>query len=212
MIEETISAEEARRFYDRLGAGHDWAEFYESRAKQQALSRLELNAGQQVLNVGVGTGRAHAKIQEAVGPDGLALGLDLSRVMLRLTRQRTTAPVCAADGRHLPFSSASFDHLFSSYVLDLIPAGDLPRLLAEFHRVLKAGGRLALVSLTEGSTPISRTLMGLWKTIYRLSPYLCGGCRPVQLSDQVRSTGFRQVRREVVVQLGVPSEIITATV
>lgn len=210
MIDDTISAEAARRFYDRLGRGHDWAERYEGRAKSLALSRLEPEPGQLLLNLGVGTGQEHPKIQAAIQPGGVAWGLDLSPVMLRLTRRRSAAPLCRADIRRLPFTSACFDRLFSAYVLDLIPSQDLPGLLAECRRLLKPGGRLVLVSLTEGVDLTSRLLVGLWKLAYAVSPVACGGCRPVQLARLVGEAGFPRIEREVVLQLGVPSEVIVA--
>ncbi len=52
--------------------------------------------------------------------------------------------------------------------------------------------------------------MAAWKMIYKVSPQVCGGCRPVQLGDRVREAGFSRVKREVVVQLGVPSEVVVA--
>jgi demethylmenaquinone methyltransferase/2-methoxy-6-polyprenyl-1,4-benzoquinol methylase len=211
MIKDTISTAEARRYYDRLGAGHDWAEYFEGRAKTGGLILLELAPAQSVLNVGVGSGKEHAQLQAAVAPGGLAVGLDLSRVMLNLTQARTGAPLCEADARQLPFLTASFDRLLAAYVLDLIPARDLTGLLIEFRRVLKPDGRLVLVSLTEGVTWPSRGLVALWKMIYRVSPVVCGGCRPVQLAGQLYEAGFSQVERAVVVQLGVPSEVIAAT-
>ncbi|RME76158.1 MAG: methyltransferase domain-containing protein [Chloroflexi bacterium] len=210
MIKNTISPEAARRFYDRLGAGHDRAEMYESRAKQVGLERLALSPGLRLLNVGVGTGKEHRLLVDGVGPTGLPAGIDLSPVMLRLTRDRTAAPLCQADARRLPFRSGAFDRLFSAYVLDLIPLDDLPGLLAEMRRVLRPGGRLVLVSLTEGVNLPSRAIVGLWKLLYAASPVACGGCRPVQLAGLVRQAGFQQVSREVVVQLAVPSEVITA--
>jgi len=210
VIEETISPEAARRFYDRLGRGHDWAERYEGRAKKLALARLDLSPGQYVLNVGVGTGKEHAQIQTAVTPDGLAFGLDLSPVMLKLTQDRLGVPLCEANAGRLPFTHASFDRLFSTYVLDLISAAQLPSLLTEFHRLLKPGGRLVLVSLTEGVNLPSKILVGLWKMAYAVNPVACGGCRPIQLAGLVGQAGFSQVEREVVVQLGIPSEIIVA--
>jgi len=210
MIDKTISTEAARRFYDRLGKGHDWAEFYESRAKSVALARLALAPGQHVLNLGVGTGKEHHRLQTAIRPGGLAFGLDLSPVMLRLAYQRTAAPLCRADVRRPPYAPASFDRLFSAYVLDLIPQADLIGLLAGCRRLLKPGGRLVLVSLTEGTNAPSRLLVGLWKLVYKASPIACGGCRPVQLAGLVHQAGFPHVEREVVVQLGVPSEVIVA--
>ena len=210
MIEETISTEAARRYYSWLGAKHDRAEFYESRAKKYGLARLELEPGQQVLNVGVGTGKAHLLLQAAIAPDGLAFGLDLSPVMLKLAHARTGAPLCQSDARRLPFAPASFDCVLSTYVLDLLPARNLPNLLVGFRRVLKPGGRMVLVSLTEGVTLPSRALVALWKMAYAVSPMACGGCRPLQLAGMVSQAGFGQVQRQVVIQMGVPSEVIVA--
>lgn len=210
MFENTISTETAEQFYDRLGIGHDRAEIYEGLAKKQGLVRLDLSRGQRILNVGVGTGKEHLQLQAAVGPAGAAFGLDRSAVMLRLAYSRTGAPLCQADARRLPYASASVDRLFSSYMLDLLAAPDLSGVLAEFRRVLKPGGRMVLVSLTEGVDWRSRALVVAWKTAFRLNPIWCGGCRPVQLATLVQNTGFTSVQREVVVQLGVPSEIIVA--
>jgi demethylmenaquinone methyltransferase/2-methoxy-6-polyprenyl-1,4-benzoquinol methylase len=210
MIEETISPEAARRFYDRLGQGQDWTERYEGRAKQLALTKLELSPGQQVLNIGIGTGHTQTQIEQAITPGGTSFGLDLSPVMLHLTQQRSNALLCEGNACRLPFAGASFDRLFAAYVLDLIGAEDLPGLLAECRRVLRLGGRLVLVSLTEGVNLPSRLLVGLWKAAYAVSPVACGGCRPVQLAGLVKEAGFSRVEREVVVQLGVPSEVIVA--
>ena len=211
MIEDTISTDTARHFYDWLGKGQDWAELYDSKAKERALSRLDLTSGLAVLNVGLGTGKADAIIQSVVAPGGTAYGLDLSTVMLRLAYQRSSALLCAGDARCLPFASSSFSRLLSTYVLDLLPASDLPRVLADFQRVLKPGGRMVVVSLTEGVNAASRVVIGLWKAAYGLSPVACGGCRPLQLAHMVRQANFCQVEREVVVQLGVPSEIVIAS-
>ena len=209
-IEDTISPETARRFYDWLGSGHDRAEFYESRAKQYALAQLELGSGQHVLNVGIGTGKDQASIQTAIAPNGIAFGLDLSRVMLKLVHTRSNTLLCEGDAAYLPFASASFDRLFSTYVLDLLPLEKLSGLLANFWRVLKPDGCMVLVSLTEGVNLPSRILVALWKTAYTISPIVCGGCRPLQLYELVCEAGFNRVERQVIVQLGVPSEVIVA--
>ena len=213
-IDETISTEDARCYYDWLGAGHDLGHRFERAAKERGLGRLSLRPGLRVLNVGVGTGKEQIRIQEAVAPAGVAYGVDLSRTMLRLCRERVPPPggesLCEADGRYLPFASAVFDRAFSSYVLDLIPARGIHRMLTEMHRVLHKDGLLVLVSLTEGTTPASRALITAWKGFYRVSPYALGGCRPLRLTHPLLRAGFSRVHREVVVQLGMPSEVLVA--
>lgn len=211
MIRETISPEAARRFYDRLGQRKDRSERFESKAKARALALLDAAPGQRVLNVGVGTGGEHARLHEAVAPGGVAVGIDISRVMLELTRTRTGTPLCEADARALPFAPAGFDRLFSSYVLDLIPLADVPGVLRDFHRILKPGGRMVLVSMTEGVDVASRVVIAGWRLVYAVNPVACGGCRPLRLSGLVWQAGFEPVAREVVVQSGFPSEVIVAT-
>lgn len=210
-ILDTIPLSTARRFYDRLGARHDLGGRSERAAKELALAQLAAAPGERVLNVGAGTGKEQRLLQDAVGATGRACAVDISRTMLRLTRSRAPrALLCEAQAQALPFAARSFDRLLSTYVLDLIPLTDIPRILAECRRVLRPGGRLVLVSLTEGVNLPSRLVVGLWKTAYAVHPLACGGCRPLQLTPLLQDAGFTVQQRQVLVQLGVPSEIITA--
>ncbi len=211
MDSPTISRAEARRIYDTLGAGLDRAARFESRARASALAALALAPGQRALQVGVGTGGDHLALARAVAPGGVAVGLDLSPVMLGLTRRRVAAPLCEGDAVALPFAARSFDRLFSAYLLDLLPAADLPRALAEFARVLRPTGRLALVSLTEGNSPAGRLFVALWKLRFRLAPRSLGGCRPLRLLPLVEQAGFAVERRVLITQRGFPSEVVVAT-
>ncbi len=210
MIEETLSTTAARHFYDRIGRLYDATSWLEARARQRALAVLQLEPGLRVLNVGCGTGQQQGRIAAAVAPDGLAVGLDISQAMLRITRERTLSPLCQADAGRLPFARRAFDRLYAAYVLDLLPAARLPQVLHGFARILRPGGHLTLLALTEGVNPASRTVVSLWKRLYAVSPILCGGCRPLELTALVRRSGFKHIEREVVVQFGVPSEILTA--
>lgn len=199
-----------RRIYDWIGARYDWFSFYEARAKAAALDLLEASSGQRILNVGCGTGKEHARLQRDVQPSGQAHGLDASYVMASLAQRRSGAPLLQADAARLPYAGESFERVFCTYVLDLMPFADLPAILDEFRRVLKPHGRLVLLSLTEGCTAPSRAFVGLWKLVYRISPLACAGCRPLQLSTLAASAGFRLLQRQVIIQFGVPSELILA--
>ena len=210
MIQDTPSSASVRKFYDFFGKRYDLFSFYEARAKARALTLLDLAPGQKFLNVGVGTGLEHSTIKTQLGHDGIAYGVDISRKMLTVAHQRTGSPLCEADGRLLPFSSASFDRLLSAYTLDLIPAAHLPDMLTGFKRVLTSGGKMVLLSLTEGVNSSSRAFVSLWKTAYKVSPIACGGCRPLVLADLIHQAGLELLYREVVVQFGVPSEICVA--
>jgi demethylmenaquinone methyltransferase/2-methoxy-6-polyprenyl-1,4-benzoquinol methylase len=204
-----VSREAVQRFYDRLGRRLDWGDRFESLAKQRTMVLLRLGPGQRVLNVGAGTGKDHLNLQSAVQPGGFAVGVDISPVMLRLASARG-AHVVRADMRRLPFSGQSFDRLFCTYVLDLIPDSDLPAVLAEFQRVLKPGGRMGLASMTEGATLPSRIVIAVWNSIYGVAPNVTGGCRPLALAEVAAKAGLRVVAREIVVQCAFPSEVVAA--
>jgi len=210
-IKETIPTDTARQYYDFWGSRYDWFGSFESQAKQRLLDLLDLSPGMKLLNVGLGTGLEHKEMITRLGCAGDAVGLDISRGMLLSAKARTGAPLCQADGCELPFANASFDRLYAAYVLDLVPAGSLIDWLKAFRRVLRPGGILALGCLTEGVTPASRSLVSIWKLAYHISPLACGGCRPLQLAGLVEQAGFHILHSEVIVQLGVPSQLICAT-
>ncbi len=138
MITDTLPPQDVLRLYDRIGPRYDWFAALEGHAKALAFEHLDLSPGMQVLDVGVGTGREHLRIQEMIAPGGLAFGLDLSRVMLRLCQSRTGAPLCQADACCLPYPADNFDRLYVAYVLDLFPLSSIPAALDEFRARIKA--------------------------------------------------------------------------
>jgi ubiquinone/menaquinone biosynthesis C-methylase UbiE len=209
-LEKAIPAQTAQRIYDFIGKRYDWFGGYDAKAKSRAFEMLDLAPGRSLLEVGVGTGKEHARIHSAILPSGISFGIDISMVMLSLTHQKNKTPLCQADARNIPFVSDCFNRIYMSYVLDLVPFADIPGILAEVFRVLKPGGRIVIVALTEGITPSSRALVAVWKAVYKVSPITCAGCRPLQLSRLVEKTGFNHVCREVIVQMAVPSEIVVA--
>lgn len=215
-IEYTITPRQAQRFYDRLGSWHDVADLLEARAKRRGLEALHLAPGQSAANIGVGNGLEYLEMLARVGPTGLVAGLDLSPVMAHVSRQRALArgerqpALTLGTALQLPYAANSFNRLFSSYMLDLIPVTEIPTVLAEFRRVLRPGGRLVLVGLTEGEGPISRSVMSLWKALYRIQPAWLGGCRPLQLRRSVQEAGFTFVQRWYIGQWGYPSEVVSA--
>ncbi|MEO7362339.1 MAG: class I SAM-dependent methyltransferase [Gemmatimonadaceae bacterium] len=205
-----LSNDVVRSWYDAVGSGIERAERHEGRAKAIAMSLLKVVPGAHGLNVGVGAGHEQRRLQDAAGSDALVVGVDVSSGMLNYARQRMSSTFCKADIRALPFRGASFDFVFSAYVLDLLPTDQLLDAVIELRRALRPGGRMVLVSLTEGVDVWSRTFIAVWKWRYRLSPALLGGCRPLRLRGIAERAGFTVVDDRVVVQRGFPSEIIVA--
>jgi ubiquinone/menaquinone biosynthesis C-methylase UbiE len=210
MTGRPFNSHAAHHFYDALAPHYDWFSLYEAHAKRLAVDCLDLAPGQAVLNVGLGTGKYYEEVQALLGASGMAVGIDLSMPMLHMAQGRKLFDLAQSEGARLPFAMDSFDRLMCTYVLDLVAFSDLPDWLAEFRRVLKPGGRMVQVSLTEGVDRLSRGFVSVWKMAYRLSPVTCGGCRPLQLAGLLRQAGFDSVDRQVVVQYGVPSELLVA--
>lgn len=120
-------------------------------AWQLPLEWLEIPTGGVALDVGSGPGNVTASLGRAAGPGGLALGMDISEPMLARAVDAQAGPnvgFLRADAQHLPFRDATFDAVTSLAVLQLIP--DPSATLAEIARVLKPGGRVAVMVPTAG--------------------------------------------------------------
>lgn len=167
-----------------------------------------------VLEIGFGTGRSLVSMARAVGENGRVYGIDLSRGMLRVTQNRLNAAglteqVVLEQGNatRLPFETSFFDAVFMSFTLELFPANSIPLVLAECRRVLKADGRLGLVSLVE-TNPLSLS-QRLYLWAHHTFPRVVD-CRPIQAVQLLEDAGFRIERHEQDSLQGVPVSMIVA--
>lgn len=203
-----LGVREAVARYGQMASSYDWwAGLFESKAQDRALELASVQDETRVLEVALGTGITFERLVKA-NPRGLTIGVDATPEMLARSRSRvggSRGTLLRADCRNLPFEAATFDVLFSAYLLDLLDVEDMKTTVTEFHSVLKPGGRLALVSMTFGGL-----LERPWRWIYGLRPGLLGGCRAISSLSLVEAEGFTQPRREVVSQWGFASEIVTA--
>ncbi|MDP8960140.1 MAG: methyltransferase domain-containing protein [Actinomycetota bacterium] len=106
-----------------------------------------LQPGDQVLDVGCGTGIVARLATASLGSSGRVVGVDVSPDMLAVARAYSgSLPVEweEGDAHDLPFSDASFDVVLCQQVLQFLP--DRLRALQEMRRVLRPEGR-AVVSV-----------------------------------------------------------------
>ena len=211
MIEVQGSRAAIRRAYDFFSYFYGFTvSNLERGAIVRGLEKVHALPGEHALEVAVGTGASFKKLREQTGEKSLVVGLDLAPRMLARTRRLVPqGNLVRADARSLPFVTASFDILFSSYFLDLIPTGELAGVLKEFHRVLRPAGRLLLVNFSK-----ERDRLTLWERMYlhtprRLVPYLFGSCRPIRIQPFLNEAGFVRIEREFLPR-GMPSEILLA--
>jgi arsenite methyltransferase len=108
----------------------------------------DLRPGETVLDLGSGAGADVLISARRVGPEGRAIGLDMTDEMLALARENAARAgvenVAFVKGyiEDIPLADASVDVVISNCVINL--AGDKRRVLGEASRVLRPGGRLAV--------------------------------------------------------------------
>ncbi len=106
--------------------------------------------GMRVLDVASGTGAPSLQLARRVLPSGHVMATDLSPEPLKIAAERaqerglTDIEFKVADVHQLPFDDASFDLVTSR--LGVMFFSDLPRALGEIRRVLKRGGRVAMLA------------------------------------------------------------------
>jgi ubiquinone/menaquinone biosynthesis C-methylase UbiE len=94
-----------------------------------------------VLDAGCGTGGL-IKALQGVGAPWTIKGLDYSPVACSYARERTSVPIEEGSIEALPFDDGQFDAVLTADVISQID--DASVALAEFRRVLKSGGILAI--------------------------------------------------------------------
>lgn len=93
-----------------------------------------------ILDAGCGTGAA----MQYMSPFGAVTGCDMSGLALDFCRQRNLSRLAQSWVTRLPFASERFDLVTSFDVLCHRTVGDYREGLAEFHRILKPGGRMMM--------------------------------------------------------------------
>jgi ubiquinone/menaquinone biosynthesis C-methylase UbiE len=212
MVEAPVETGKIRSTYSWMSKVYFLVAWLEKKSRTRSIALAQVRPTDVVLEVAVGIGYSFVEFLKQVDPTHTVYGVDLTPAMLEKTkalatkRGYTNFELREADARQLPFPDETFDILYNSYMLDLIPAREFPIVLKEFHRVLKKNGRLVLLNMSKrDERPV------FYETIYRLSPYLLGGCRPVLMETSVAEAGFGNIGRETMFFPAFPSEIVTAT-
>jgi arsenite methyltransferase len=107
-----------------------------------------LRAGETVLDLGSGGGFDCFLAARAVGPTGRVIGVDMTPEMISRARDNTrkvearNVEFRLGEIEHLPVADQTVDAIMSNCVINLSPEKEA--VFSEAHRVLKAGGRLAI--------------------------------------------------------------------
>ena len=204
--------------FDRIAARYDFLNRVLSFGtdigwRRRALARARVETGSAVLDVGAGTG----DLSFAAASQGArVLAVDLSAGMLAVLARRATAAqrdritALVGNAESLPLGDRSVDRIVTGFTVRNV--GDLPRALAEFHRVLRPGGRAVILELSHPRNaafarvysfyfgrvaPAVAALLGGDREAYR---YLPRSLRPFpkaeRLAEMLREAGFANVTFE----------------
>lgn len=212
ILDARVEQQQIGLLYDKIAPIYDvWGKLTESHARNRAIELAEIQDGQSILEIAVGTGLAFYEIVKR-NPSGINTGIDLSKGMLEKAKRRLSQLSKAnytldiGTAFNLSIENELVDTLVNNYMFDLIPFEDMDRILLEYRRVLKKNGKLILVNMTEGERFGSK----IYDFIYNISPKTMGGCRGVKLTERLQQLGFKVEIREYYQQMLFPSEVILA--
>ena len=172
-------AGQIRGMFDRIAGVYDLMNTamtagLHHRWRERAAERAELEPGDSALDACCGTGDLAFELARRVEPQGSVIGSDFSERMLELARRkaadRTGAPVRFeyGDALALAHDDGSFDAVTVGFGVRNL--ADLDRGVVELARVLKPGGRLVILEITQPQRPPLSTFFSLW--FDRLVPLL----------------------------------------
>src|SRR5688572_3544598 len=119
----------------------------------QAIQRMQIQPGERVLEVGVGTG-----INLSLYPkEASVTGIDFSNSMLEKARERVAKGIrnvrlLQMDAADLKFADDSFDIVYAPYLISVVP--DPVKVAREMRRVCRPGGRIIFLNHFLSPNPI----------------------------------------------------------
>lgn len=160
---------------------------------EQAIARMRVEANSRVLDVGCGSGWA-TRLLADYAFDGRVTGIDISDEMVELARESSASyknvDFEVASAEQLPFETSEFTRAFS--MESLYYYRNIPKALAEIHRVMKPGGLfVAVVDLYWENEPTHQ-----WIDTLKVSVELLG------IDDYrslFRDAGFVNIRDERII-------------
>lgn len=143
----TLVQDKVQRHYDEIAEIYDHrydrdrGRIYYSHISRQVMEQIP--EGGRLLDLGCGTGLF---VRRYVAAGGWAVGLDISRGMIRKARDRcVNSQFTVGDAQCLPFAACSFDAVSSLLAFSYVKEPEM--MLKEAFRVLRPGGALVVCTL-----------------------------------------------------------------
>ena len=166
-------AGEVRGMFDRIAGVYDLMNSamtagMHHRWRERAVDASAVGPGDSALDVCCGTGDLTLELARRVGPTGSVIGSDFSERMRDIAREKGAAAGIGAaaprfewgDALALPYDDARFDAVTVGFGVRNL--SDLGRGIAEMSRVLRPGGRMVILEITQPQRPPLSTFFSLW--------------------------------------------------
>ena len=183
-----MRAESVRKIYDGYSSVYDFlfSSIFFPRI-QSAIGSMDIEPGDSILDVGVGTG-----LSLPVYPDFCKVtGIDLSDQMLGKARNKakklglSNVALQQMDAMNIEFPDNSFDKVFLSHVVSVVP--DPSKTINEVKRVCKPGGNIVIVNHFQSPN----------KIVAKIEDFITPICKrlgwrtDLSLTDLLRESGLR---------------------
>ncbi len=183
----TMAPDSVRSMFDRIAPVYDVMNRVMTAGLDIRWRRLAAQAavrpGDRVLDAACGTG--DLAIADRKAGAARVTGLDFSEKMLERARRKADLEWIQGDMLALPFAEATFDAATVGFGVRNVD--DLELALRELRRVLKPGGRLAILEITQARGPL-KPFFSLWfdRIVPLLGKVLPGGSAYTYLPESVK--------------------------
>jgi demethylmenaquinone methyltransferase/2-methoxy-6-polyprenyl-1,4-benzoquinol methylase len=208
----TRPKEAARTTYNRMSRWYDWFASSEKHFTQIGLRMLNVQAGEKILEIGFGTGQGLVALAHSVGETGKVYGIDLSEGMFNVAQVKiaraglsSRVELHLGDAAILPFGDDFLNAIFISFTLELFDTSEIPLVLGECERVLRADGRLGVVGVDKKDCRAIK----LYEWFHAHMPSLVD-CRPIYVCKIIETAGFELAETSEKAMWGLPVEIVIA--
>ena len=195
-VDESESKEVHVKYLDRVRMVEE-----ARRYKELSISLLNLKRGVSALDVGCGTGEDVLFIGNIVGPEGRAIGVDISETMISEARKRiadqhlTNVEFADMDAESLDFADESFEGCRADRVLQHLE--NPKKALGEIFRVTKRNGRIVVADTDWDTLTVDSDFKEITrKVIHAGTDETANGWSGRQLYGMFKSLGLANARVE----------------
>lgn len=191
-----LDLDSIQKVYNRYSGVYD---FYFGRVfeegRQEAVKALESQAGERILEVGVGTGLSLPLYPDSVELYGIDISADMLARAKRLSQEKSLKHVkdlSVMNAQEMRYPDSYFDKVVAMYVATVVP--DPVAFVNEIRRVTKVGGRIVIVNHFQNP----KTLYGKFANLFIPVSRFIGFHPNVTLQKFTDKTGLKIVSKKPV--------------